>query len=94
MHIVNFDFKWLCVVLTALIILGGTYWMRDFRYEKAQADLVLAFQTADNLAKSLSSLGQLQGMPPEIQNQVNNTLKNNGYDKYQIKIPEPVKKGE
>lgn len=105
MRIINFEWKWLCIVLTALIIWGGTYWLRDFRFEKAQEQLtstiekaqidsVTAFQAADNLAKSLSSLGQLQGMPAEIQNQVNNTLKHNGFDRYQIKIPEPVKKGK
>lgn len=97
----------MCSTIIFVFLYSGLklYNWRDARYEKAQeqlaltmekaqADSVKAFQAADNLAKSLLTLGQMQGMPPQIQNQVNNTLKYNGFDRYQIKIPEPAKKGK
>lgn len=66
-------FKWICLLLIAVILFIGAYNWRDSRYEAS-------IQKCNNLAVPLAQLNNLIGTDQaDLIQQVNAVLTNNGY---------------
>ena len=68
-------FKWLCIVLFAIILYTAAYDWRDARYERA-------VRSNQNLALSLAQLNKMLPEGQPVITQINQVLVNNGYDRF------------
>ena len=81
-------FKWVCLVLTAIIILLAVYQIKDEVYYKMNEKLATERQIAFNLATSLSQVNKLLTPGSQVFLQINNVLIANGYADLVVQLPE------
>lgn len=84
------QFKWICIVLSAIIILLAVFLIKDKAIFRLNDRIASERQVAFNLATSLSQVNRLITPGSQIFVQINGVLQANGYADLIVPLPEAV----
>ena len=81
--------KWVCLVLVAAMILMGVFYLKDYRLFESERKVFEVEMKARRLAIIVTQLNRI--MKPDIQEQLNRVLANEGFPELVLIIPEKIK---